>query len=127
MQVTSDGVTMMVVFKLRIITITKKIVIKLIYEQSTQMKVLTFKKMTKNDDPLKKNDKKKKRKKMTHWTACKKHNSYLPGPFNVLPKTNIEKNYTSEKSKNPDCLMGYPDFPQSFAEYTQNPDHFSKS
>ena len=63
MQVTSDGVTMMVVFKLRIITITKKIVIKLIYEQSTQMKVLTFKKMTKNDDPLKKNEKKKKEKK----------------------------------------------------------------
>ena len=62
MQVTSDGVTMMVVFKLRIITITKKIVIKLIYEQSTQMKVLTFKKMTKNDDPLKKNEKKKKKK-----------------------------------------------------------------
>ena len=34
------------------------------------MKVLTFKKMTKNDDPLKKM--KKKMKKMTHWTACKK-------------------------------------------------------
>ena len=49
------------------------------------MKVLIFKKMTKNDNPL------KKKKKMTHWTAWKKHNSYLPGPFNVLPRTNIEK------------------------------------
>ena len=49
------------------------------------MKVLAFKKMTKNDDHL------KKKKKMTHWTACKKHNSYLPGFFSVLPRTNIEK------------------------------------
>ena len=49
------------------------------------MKVLTFKKKTENNNPLKKMQKKKK--KMTHWTACKKHNSYLPGPFNVLSRT----------------------------------------
>ena len=45
----------------------------------------------------------------------------------ACPGQTLKKNYTSEKSKNPDCLMAYPDFPQSFAECPENPDYFSKS
>ena len=82
--------------------------------------------MTKNDNPLKK--KKKKKEKNDAMDSLQKNIIHTSlGLLMSWPGQTLKKNYTSEKSKNPDCLMAYPDFPQRFAEYPENPDHFSKS